>query len=491
MSKIHEMLLAQDKKNIFDFCNIPSIGYPSGLFPLDYSNGYWVRVNNRGKKDVPDRWLNIGTQGGSFYTIIGNSGVGKSAAAIKMGSAMIRDFDLGDYYHIDAEGTSNQTRIQTLNGFTDDEMADKYHLPNVIYVEDVFTLIYNLAQIKINSKEFAYDTGYYDQAGNPIIIPQPTAVLIDSLPSLQTKDVENSAELGSQTYNMRLAIAYNTFYKRLRPIIRDANITVFAINHIKEKPQMGFIKTQAKIQYLKPEESIPGGSGPIYYSQNLLRMIYRGKFVKDKHGFDGFLVEALNIKSKTNKSGTSVHLVFNADHGFEPTLTMLKFAEDHELLCGRNPYSYFKSAPDLRFNTKDVDNIIGNEQLMEVIMKECEPYLMEMVGTMVSDNDRIMDPKELLNRLNESYQKEDSDASELVQDVTKEEIKANANALKTVIRSKGMKSKKQFDGIHRYGKHLGKDYKKPEIERYLQMDNVSNMYYNACIAEMHAKNYHL
>ena len=63
--------------------------------------------------------------------------------------------------------------------------------------------------------------------------------------------MEDSDELGTQTYNMRLAIAYNTFYKRLRPIIAKANIIVMAINHIKDKPEMAFQKTQAQIQYMK------------------------------------------------------------------------------------------------------------------------------------------------------------------------------------------------------------------------------------------------
>ena len=83
--------------------------------------------------------------------------------------------------------------------------------------------------------------------------------------------MEDSDELGTQTYNMRLAIAYNTFYKRLRPIIAKANIIVMAINHIKDKPEMAFQKTQAQIQYMKTNENIPGGTGPIYYSQNLFR----------------------------------------------------------------------------------------------------------------------------------------------------------------------------------------------------------------------------
>lgn len=471
MSKIFDMLVAQDKKKIFDFSVTPSIGYPSGLIPLDYSNGYWARVNNHGNNKIPKKWLNIGTQGGTFYTIIGNSGVGKSALAIAMGSSMVKNFDFGEYYHIDAEGTSNPTRIQVLNKYTDDEMENKYHMPNIVYVEDLFTLIYELAQIKISNKEFAYNTGCYAPNGNEIIIPQPTAVLIDSLPSMQTKDVEDSNELGSQTYNMRLAIAYNTFYKRLRPIIRDANITVFAINHIKEKPQMGFIKTQAKIQYLKPDENIPGGSGPIYYSQNLLRVIYRGKYTKDKNGFDGFLVEALNIKSKTNKSGTAIHLVFHADKGFEPVLTMLKFADDHDLITGRNPYSYFKNDPDHKFNTKNVDELMKDERLFKAMMDACEPYLNEYLGNAIVDNNSIMNVDELNRRLNEAFDDNTND------------IKANAmQFMLNTEKYHKIKYHKLFNGFHRFDDNS----KNPIIEKVLSSRKNSKKYLKYCIEEMHS-----
>ena len=486
MGKIHDMLLSVDKKNIFDFTTRPSVGYPSGLYPLDYSNGYWVKVL-KNVEPGKDRWLNVGTQGGTFYTVIGNSGVGKSALCIAMGSSMIRPFEYGEYYHTDAEGTSNTTRIQQLNRFSNEEMEEKYHFPNVIYVEDQFTLIYNLAQLKIKNKEFAYDTGYLDQNGDPIIIPQPTAVLIDSLPSMQTKDVEDQATLGSQTYNMRLAIAYNTFYKRLRPIIRDANITVFAINHIKEKPQMGFVKTQAKIQYLKPDESIPGGSGPIYYSQNLLRVIYRGKYVKDKHGFDGFLVEALNIKSKTNKSGTSVHLVFHAQRGFEPILTLLKMADDLDLIKGRNPYSYLSINPDHKFNTKDIDEILKDETLAKMLVESCQPYLMAMVGELVNFSDKDMNPAELMNRINKSYETKDMDKADIVKD-TIESTGIRTAACKLDIIKKFLKKveKKEnlFKGVHRYHEKGMHKVKNPEIENYMHCDEYSAAYKKYCLNEM-------
>ncbi len=478
MSKLHELLVSGDKKKIFNFANIPSIGYPSGLLPLDYSNGYWVHVNNKEKKGIPDRWLNIGTQGGTFYTIIGNSGVAKTTLAVQIGSAEVRDFTTGDFYHIDAEGTSNPTRVQQLNRYSDDMMNEKYHFPDVIYVEDVFKLIYDMAKIKVSDSAFSYHTGYYDQFGNEIVIPQPTVVLIDSLPSLQTKDVEDSDELGSQTYNMRLAIAYNTFYKRLRPIIRDANITVMAINHLKEKPELGFVKTQAKIQYLKPNENIPGGSGPIYYSQNLLRMIYRGKFTEEKHGFGGFMVEAQNLKSKTNKSGTSVKLIFHEKYGFEPMLTLMQMAEDYELIKGRNPYCYLESNPELKFNTKDI-SYVHNPDIQAALVDACKPLLYNMISDF-DPSQEMLSTNELLARLDQSFQVQDAGKDDLVADGPKSA--ASMSSLKSLKKCKKrdpILTKHMFYGMHNFN---GK--KQPAIEQILESRIKSRIYLEDSIRDM-------
>ena len=168
---------------------------------------------------------------------------------------MVRNFDQGDVYHIDAEGNSNETWIRQLNGYTPEEYEDKYHLLDEQYVDKLFTQVVQMCEMKINDKACYYDTGRYSERGEKIITPQPTVIIIDSLPSLQTTEVEDNTKLDTQTYNMRLAKAYGEFYKRLRPMIQKANITIIAINHIKEKPQMGFLTTQAKIQGCSPNES--------------------------------------------------------------------------------------------------------------------------------------------------------------------------------------------------------------------------------------------
>ena len=42
MSRLHDLLVANDKKKIFKFNTNAAIGYPSGLLPLDFQNGYTV-----------------------------------------------------------------------------------------------------------------------------------------------------------------------------------------------------------------------------------------------------------------------------------------------------------------------------------------------------------------------------------------------------------------------------------------------------------------
>ena len=374
-SLLNDLLLESDKKDIFNSKNLIMPGYSTGLINLDYANGYIVRPRKNGK----EAWQNLGIHGGAFYTIVGNTNVGKTALAVKILSNMIRPYELGDVFHNDAEGTSNPVRIQELNKFTDEEM-ERYHMLDIPYVEDNFEMIAKLAQFKLTHKEFMMKTGMYDINGNEIIVPQPTGILIDSQPSLQTKDTDGSLELGSQTYNMRLAIAIGTFYKRLRPIIKKANISVFIINHIKEKPQMGLVKKQAKIQLLNPDENIPGGSAGLYYSQSMLRLRFRGQFTMVKHGFDGFLVECEFLKSKTNRSGTKIELVYDYETGFDEWLTLLHFAQKQAVIHGRNPYSYFDSDPGLKFNTRTFREAIEDDKLRDAMMKDIAPGLVQMIS---------------------------------------------------------------------------------------------------------------
>jgi hypothetical protein len=306
-----------------------------------------------------------------------------------------------------------------INGWDAKRMKNQYHMLECDYVEDLYDMIVKMSKEKLSDPAYKYDTGRHDEFGNPIIGIVPTIILIDSIPTLQTKDTQDkngevSDQMEGQTYNMRLAIAYNTFYKRLRPVIYRSNIIVFAINHIKDKPELAFAKTQAKIQYLKPTESVPGGTGPIYLSQTFFRFIYRGKCTVEKHGFDGYKVDVQTIKSKTNRSDRIIPLIFDYSMGFDKESSMVEYAADHGVIAGRNPYSYLKSHPDIKFSTKNIHKAMEEyPDLYRWILEDSAPELAKLLSSSPMNPQKDMAMDKLDELLTESYAVADMDKEEI------------------------------------------------------------------------------
>lgn len=401
MGSLIEALKKQDKKGILRQ-NVTSIGYPTGLLPLDFRNGYQVNVTGDGGT-VLKRWANVGLFGGSFVSVVGKSGTAKTAFCVQAAAEICRNYDESEIYHLDLEGSSNISRIMTLTGYTVEEMKQKYQYFNDYqYIEEIFLLIVSIANYKCsNAEQYMTKTNKLNEYGEVQKELCPTVVIIDSLPMVMTKDLEGDTEMAGLTYDARKARWISQFYRRLRPIIQRANIIVMVINHINDKVSTNpMVKTQAQIMYMKQDESLPGGYAPIYLSQTLLKFVQCGKYTEEKDGFNGFNIRCEFIKSKTNFSGTSCNLIFDMNTGFNKYRTMLEFCKDVGVLGGRNPYSYFLSNPDMKFDSRNFVELCTNSpELYNEAMVSAAPYLYSQL-TNTSDLKAIEEKnKEILKRL--------------------------------------------------------------------------------------------
>ena len=409
-----------DKKGLFTADTVPTFGFPTGLTLYDALNGFLVTVPNKDFTEIVDSWYNMGVMGGQFVMEIGNSGTGKTALAIQAGSNMVAPYEYGMFLHADAEHTSEKRHIMKLNHWRPDMMEDRYRMLDIAWIEDMQEVLVNLARVKLeNRKALTVDTGFKDSFGKPIKILAPTAVLMDSLPMFQCKELLNektgmiNADAGiSNAHDMRTAAAYSKFFRLLRPLIYQANITVFITNHIKTKPQMGFIPTQSKLQGLAPEESLPGGTAPIYLSSSLNRLIYKGKCQIKDHGFEGFKVACLSLKSKTNRSDLRVELVYRHNYGFDNNLSLLNFANEMGIVQGRNPYRYFKSNPNVKFNSKDfIAEISRQPEIVDLLKKETDPYVKMICsgGEQINPLKDEMSIESLSSVIDKSFMEKDMD----------------------------------------------------------------------------------
>lgn len=383
-SRLLDKLREKDKKGLFTPSQV-SVNYPTGFAPFDYLNGYKVKVMDL-DENLVGTYSAVGLTGGTFVTIIGKSGVAKTTWTIQTAFNMVRHFSEDAFIMCyDLEQALNYTRIKNITGATQEELDKKFILrQEKNYIEDIFDSIISIANAKENDKEsFMYDTGNVDEFNRPIRTYVPTVIIIDSIPTLASKETEGEEEMKGQTDAMKAAKQLKQFYSRLMPIIKTYNITVFAINHINQKIEINpFAKTQNQVMYLGQDESLPGGVAPIYYANTLIKFISSSKFKEEDDGFDGFLVKALLVKSRSNKANQSCNLVYNQTHGFDPVMTLFQFATDNGMIDGRNPYKYFKINKDVKFDSRKFrEEFNTNDNVKNTLMEAVGPELEKLLSS--------------------------------------------------------------------------------------------------------------
>lgn len=386
--RLLDRLREKDKKGLFKPAQV-SVMYPTGFLPFDYRNGYVVNVFD-GENNVVDKYPSIGIGGGTFCTVVGKSGVAKTTWVIQTAYNIVKKFNEDAFVMIyDIEQSLNYTRIKNITKANQSELDTKIILrQEKNYIEDMFDSIVAIANDKEANKDtLMYDTGLCDELNRPIKTYIPTVIVIDSLPMLASKN--DDLEMKGQTSQARMAQQIKQFYTKLMPIIKTYNITIFVINHINAKIEINpFAKTQSQLMYLGGDKSIPGGNAPLYLAHNTLEFISSTKFKMEDDGFDGFMVRVNLVKSRSNKAGQSVNLVYNQLYGFDPILSLYQFADDNNMLDGRNPYKYFKNNKEVKFDSRKFrDAFNNNEAVREALKEATQPLLEELLSDVNPENE--------------------------------------------------------------------------------------------------------
>lgn len=399
MASMLDRLRAKDKKGMFDASQV-SVAYPTSFLPLDYLNGQLVQV-----RDLDDNLItqypSVGIVGGTFNTVVGKSGTAKTTWVTQTAYNIVKPFDDNAFViFYDLEQSLSYTRIKNITGASQKELDRKFVLrQGKNYIEDIYDSIIDITKEKEeNKEEYLYDPGVLDEFGKPMKCYVPTVVIIDSIPTMSSKDTPETIE--GQTAQMRKAKALTQFYQKLMPVIKPYNITIFVINHIQTKIEINaFAKTQPQLMYLKQDESLPGGIASIYYANNLFKFVTAGKLNMDDDGLDGANVRIELIKSRTNKAGQFVTMIYDQERGFDPVLSLLKFAEDNNLLEGRNPYKKFVGNPDVKFDSRKFREAFKErEDVRKALYEVTKPYLYEMLSRLKEEDRPVINDEEAFSR---------------------------------------------------------------------------------------------
>lgn len=332
--------------------------YSTGFKTLDSISAFRITyTDEKGnmKSDIVE-----GVIGGRFITIVGSAGTGKSTLSDQIAWNIVKDFDDGIAIHIDVEQTVLRQRVLDTIGLKSDDpraerfIIDKYHT----YVEDVLTMVDDICKEKEANKDLLmYEADGKWFGKKTVKIYQPTVIIVDSLPSFTSKDVDTTSVSTQMSTNREVNIVAQ-FYTKLLAKMNKYNITIIATNHIRPKIVVDvYNQPPPQLMLLKSSETLPRGQAPVFYASTVLRLNASGKSAllsKEDYGFEGFKCIAQAAKSKTAFIGGSTPLIFTEDHGFDAAYTMLLALYDNELVCGKNFKDrdglYIASAPTLKFS---------------------------------------------------------------------------------------------------------------------------------------------
>ena len=372
-----EELKANDKKGLFR-SDDNTVSFPTGFHALDYANGYYQTVKINGEYKLIRR---LGIPPG-FTTIIGSSGVGKSTFCLGAGWNIVKRFSNGQFIYVDCEKTMTKQRIIEVTGASPEDPRITL-MKERTAIEDVLELLDEICERKeANKSEIQIEIKDQSLDGKPYKIYPPTVVVIDSLPSFNGRDYDDTS-LGSNVDGMRGAKDVSRFFTNCLDNATKYNIVFLVVNHIRPKAEMNpYAQPPKGLMMLGQAEQLPRGAVAQYYSTTYFRINSKRSdaYTMEDNGFTGFKCIIQLAKTKSNVVGTSFPVAFTGD-GFDPYYSIYEFANSIGLIKGRNPYLYFEGLEELKFNRKDfVPRMKFEEGFGPRVMAVMRPYFDMLLG---------------------------------------------------------------------------------------------------------------
>lgn len=305
-----------------------------GLVP-DYS----IRSTIPTGIDLLDTLMGGGAATG-FLQIIGPPGSGKSALAAKIIATAQRKYKgMLNSVYMDGEDSTDKKRLIQL-GVTQPPI-DPY---TRLTVEGVFKSIEGMCTFKENHSELLEIP--YPQVWDSIANTHTEA-------GLQELDPNKVTGLKARILSHLLPIYV--------PKMNEYNISLIAVNQLRDKIDMGIFKTPSDLQFLA-NKKIPGGWASLFNSIQILYIQPCGK-IEGQYGFYGSRVKCKLIKNKLFTPNIEFEMVFSFERGFSNLFTNFELLKSTKRIDNGKGGSWFtlKSSPEKKFLQSQLAGRYNNE----------------------------------------------------------------------------------------------------------------------------------
>lgn len=288
----------------------------------------------------------LGIASSRIYALVGSTSTGKSSMAMDLAYHIVEPYENGHVYWMDFERAFEPSRVQQLTGLYIDQIDDKFDIIEDVGQKDLFDtkrepitvssigkLIRQIYDFKMEHKK------ELSTIIDGIATLEPTIVVVDSIAATITDKQQEKGESDNMTGATRAKDLGETF-NILNPLLGEANITMFLVNHLHEDVNTGFTPKAAMLRDLKQGETMPGGK-QLNYLIGTNVLLRRGpKLTEDKaYGIDGMYVNMMLIKSRGAETGKARRVIFVPSRGFLWDLSLFDYLVDLKKIEGSRTFT--------------------------------------------------------------------------------------------------------------------------------------------------------
>lgn len=400
-------LRENDKKNLFT-TNVTTAFIKTGFPLFDYYFGSVINIHDE-LGNIIKQEPRVGQAAGTFNLIIGNTGSGKSTLAIQIAGNIIRQYKYANVIHYDCENRTDISRCENITKlpsyfFDGSHGGERYMLKTgavgLDIIQEMIVKTY-VSKMKLK-KEMMVSSGFKNEFGKDVMIFEPTVIIIDSITTVlnetfspdNSKEASDAEKMRGNTEGARDAKTLKGFFKDILPLCKEANIIIYGINHINSNMSMNAFVPVAKQQnFLKQDESIPGGKTMLYYPYNIIKLTAKPSddFTEESDGFSGHIVMVEPIKSSSNQSGNnskgiSFEMVFSFKDGFDPLRTMILYGKEYGMIEGNKNRMKFREDDSFTFSLKGIYKEKDEKPIWEDLKKFVFPHLETHLPFIEPDN---------------------------------------------------------------------------------------------------------
>ena len=284
---------------------------------------------------------------GRFSLLCGNPGTFKSALLCQIIAATQKKYlkKCTSTYH-DSETAMSAERISKLG-----VNNPKIRPYDDVTVESIFKTI--------------EATSAFKQLNN--IVDYPSIIAWDSIANTSTEK-ERTTDNINETIGLRARLL-SALFPRYLPKMKENNISLIAVNQLREKMAMGQFSPAADLKYMGDKE-IPGGQAIKFNAFHLLMLKNLGDIKYEQYGFNGILLEVKCIKNKFFAPNIPIRMIVDFNTGISNFWTNYAFLVDKKKMVA-GAWNYLVAMPEIKFRTKDcLENYNTNPKFKEMFDKE-------------------------------------------------------------------------------------------------------------------------